>query len=274
MDITAYLNRINYHGDRQPTLETLTALHRAHLLAIPYENLDIHLGRTLSLDITQIFDKLVTRHRGGWCYEMNSLLAWALRELGFKVTLLASAVNREISGDAAERNHLILRIDLDRPYLVDVGFGNGFLEPLPLETGEYIRGYLTYQLRHDGERWYFRNHHNGGPGYDFTLEPRQIADFSDRCTELQTSPESGFVRTTVCQRFTPEGIVSFRSLTLKTVNESGATEQVIDTPEAYQGTLENVFDISLPPDDVAILWQKSWDNYQTWVRALNEIGPE
>src|SRR4051812_15166720 len=95
MDVNAYLERIGYHGSHEPTLATLTAIHRAHLLTIPYENFDIHLGRTLSLDLEKTFDKIVRQHRGGWCYEMNGLLAGALHELGFDVTLLASGVKGE-----------------------------------------------------------------------------------------------------------------------------------------------------------------------------------
>lgn len=75
MDVDAYLVRIGYEGRLEPTPETLYALHRAHLLAIPYENLDIHLGRPLTLSLPDIFDKLVTQKRGGWCFEMNGLFA-------------------------------------------------------------------------------------------------------------------------------------------------------------------------------------------------------
>src|SRR5690349_8992051 len=115
MNLDDYLRRINYDGALDPTLETLTAIHRAHLTAIPYENLAIHLGGYNSVDLAKIFDKLVTRHRGGWCYEMNGLLAWALRELGFQVTLLSSDVRGEFIGDGAGGDHLVLRVDLDRP---------------------------------------------------------------------------------------------------------------------------------------------------------------
>src|SRR5215207_9409581 len=124
MKLADYLQRIHYQGTLNPTPETLIALQRAHLFAIPYENLDIHRGGTLSLDMETIFDKLVTQRRGGWCYEMNSLLAWALRELGFDVTLLSSDVVNEMMGDGAGGDHLVLLVKLDRPYLADVGFGN------------------------------------------------------------------------------------------------------------------------------------------------------
>src|SRR5712691_10879700 len=129
MQLDAYLNRIGHHGARKVDLETLIALHRAHLRTIPYENLDIPLGRTLSLDEATIYAKLVTARRGGWCYEMNGLFAWALQELGFSVMRLASTVGRQ-SPDMEDGSHLILLVKLDRPYLADVGFGNGLLEPI------------------------------------------------------------------------------------------------------------------------------------------------
>src|SRR5260370_5373273 len=96
--LSAYLQRIGYDRPVRTDLETLIGLHRAHLLNITYENLDIHLGRRLSLDPAAIFDKLVTGRRGGWCYEMNGLLAWALREIGFEMTLLAGTLGRPAQG--------------------------------------------------------------------------------------------------------------------------------------------------------------------------------
>ncbi len=201
MELDAYLRRIGESGG-DPTLDTLNRLHRAHLRAIAYENLDIHLGRTLSLDVAQIYAKIVTRGRGGWCYEMNGLLAWALRELGFDVTLLASDVTSEFVGDGSGGKHLILLVKLDKLYLVDVGFGNGLQLPIPLEVGTYQQDFLTYHLLNDGAaasgRWYFQNQAHGGAGFVFTLQPRAIEYFAPACQRLQTSPESGFVRTTVC----------------------------------------------------------------------------
>ena len=98
MKLENYLQRIHYTGPLAPTEATLRQLHRAHLLAIPYENLDIHLGRRLTLEIEHVYTKIVDRGRGGWCYEMNGLFAWALRELGFDVTLLGSSVGEPAQG--------------------------------------------------------------------------------------------------------------------------------------------------------------------------------
>jgi N-hydroxyarylamine O-acetyltransferase len=263
-DLDAYLARIGYSGDVRPSAETLRAIHRAHLLAIPYENLDIHRGVTLSLDPDAIYDKLVTGRRGGWCYEMNGLLAWALREMGFDVTLLASDVRREFVGDGAGGEHLVLMVRADgRPYLADTGFGNGILEPLPLEPGEYAQGYLTYGLLNEGERWFFRNQQYGGPGFVFTLTPRELPYFAATCHMLQTSPDSGFVRATVCHRFTPDWrLLTLRGAVLTTITEAGKREQVVDNFALYEQLLDRDFGLRLP--DAGALWDKVWARHQAW----------
>src|SRR5262249_29579885 len=152
------------------------AIHRAHLLAISYENLDIFLGRTLSLDIAQIYDKIVERGRGGWCYEMNSLLAWALREIGFDVTLLGARVGEHPIEDRYHLDHMAVWVKHEGWWLLDAGFGNAFLEPLPLQEGEYQQAYHTFRLQRDGDYWRFVNHAYGGSGFDFLLQERTIEE--------------------------------------------------------------------------------------------------
>jgi N-hydroxyarylamine O-acetyltransferase len=265
--LNAYLDRIGYTDIPQPDWATLKALHRAHLLAIPYENLDIHLGRYLTLDETAIIEKIVMQRRGGWCYEMNGLFAWALRQIGFEVSLLASNVGRHSEQAAEKRDHLILRVDLDLPYLADVGFGNGFLEPLPLIDGLYQQGFLSYLLEQDDQRWYFHNHAYATVGYDFTLAPFNLPDFTIPCHTLQTSPESGFVRTTVCHRFVPEGIITLKGAVLRTVTAEAIEEIIMDTEANYEKTLTDLFDLHLPAADVAILWAGVWQRHLAWVAA-------
>ena len=265
-NVRQYLQRIDYDGATQPTFATLIAIHRAHLLTIPYENLDIHRGRALRLDLPTIFDKIVTHRRGGWCYEMNGLLAWALRELGFSVTLLASHVVPAHQGDGAEGTHLILRVDVERPYLADVGFGNGFLEPIPLEAGDYSQDFLTYRLEATDVGWFFTNHRYGGAGYDFTLMPRTMESFAAPCQYLQTSPESGFVRTTVCHRHTPDGLVTLRGAVLREVTARGVDERVVDKLADYEQLLNSRFDLRLPPADTTALWQKVWVRHEAWMQ--------
>ncbi len=283
--LSTYLRRIGYTGPIEPTKEVLFKVHRAHLLSIPYENLDIHLGRALSLDIDAIFDKIVNRKRGGWCYEMNGLLAWALREIGFDVTLLGGTVGRERMGNLAEGNHLVLLVKLDQPYIADAGFGNAFLEPLPLVEGEHVQQGFVFRLERTpppashgdvpppragreglGVRWFFHNHQQGGPGFDFTLQPYDIGDFAAQCRWLQTSPESGFVRVTVCHHFTPTGIVSLRGAVLQHITVDGIAESVIASEGDYARVLQDNFALDLG-DDLHRLWLIVHASHLAWVES-------
>jgi N-hydroxyarylamine O-acetyltransferase len=269
MNLKTYLQRIDYQGTLDPTLETLRTIHRQHLLTIPYENLDIYLGRRLELNEQAFFEKIVLEKRGGWCYEMNGLFAWALRELGFKVQYLSGAVNREKNGANAEGNHLVLLVKLEQPYLADVGFGDGMLEPLPLREGNYQQDFLTFQLSKDQlsknhERWTFHNHPEGGAkSFDFTLSPHQLRDFANQCRTQQTSPNSGFVQGTVCQIFNHEGIVTLRGAVLKKVTRAGVERRVIDSDKEYEQVLRHVFGLELP--EVSALYAKVWQRHLDWI---------
>jgi N-hydroxyarylamine O-acetyltransferase len=264
MDLDLYLQRIGYRGPLEPNFDILRKLHRQHLLTIPYENFDIHLGRKIELDERAFFDKLVGQKRGGWCYEMNGLFAWVLREVGFEVRLLAGAV-RPVSEAKIEGNHLVLLVELERPYIVDVGFGDGFLEPLPLEEGEYRQDYLNFRLAKEGEWWIVHNHPNGGAKrYDFTLEPYELHQFAAKCHELQTSPASGFVRTTVSQRFTPQNILVLRGATFKAISEAGVTTRFIETEAEYRQVLAEYFGLDL--GDISALWPRVWQGHQEWLK--------
>jgi N-hydroxyarylamine O-acetyltransferase len=109
-DLPAYLQRLNYTGPLTSSAETLRALHQAHLLAVPFENLDIPLGRPIIPEEAALFRKIVEEGRGGFCYELNGLFAALLRELGFKVTLLSARVARAEGGFGPEFDHLTLLV--------------------------------------------------------------------------------------------------------------------------------------------------------------------
>ncbi len=263
MDINAYLERINYTGSLGATKQTLHALHRQHLLTIPYENLDIHLGRRLELNEAHIFNKLVLEKRGGWCYEMNTLFAWALCELGFEVTLLSGAVNRDTVGADAKGNHLVLLVKLEQPYLADVGFGD-LPEVLPLEEGSYQKNFMTVRLTKEGDWWTLHNHEFGGAKrFDFTLQPQQLSDFAVQCHRQQTSPDSGFVKTTVCQIFTEEGFITLRGAVLQTVTKDGVVKRVLDSEKEYESVLREMFGLEL--SDVSGLYKKVWQRHLDWL---------
>jgi N-hydroxyarylamine O-acetyltransferase len=266
MHLSDYLRRINYAGPIAPTYPVLCEVHRAHLLGIPYENLDIHLDRQLSLDIETIYDKIVNRRRGGWCFEMNSLLAWALRKIGFDVQMVSGAVNRDRLGDLAEGNHIVLLVHLDQTYVADAGFGIGFYDPLPLAESEFSQNGFTYSLEHRGKRWVFHNQAFDGFGYDFTVTPRRIEDFAARCQWLQTSPDSGFVRLTSCNRLTPAGYLTLRGLMLESVTPHTVNERVIEDIEDYRAVLRDQFDLELG-GDIDQLWPKVRASHRAWVDA-------
>ena len=262
-ELNRYFARIGYTRGRQPTLDTLVAVHRAHLLAIPYENLDIHLGRPITLDSDAMFRKLVDEKRGGWCFEMNGVLGRVLETLGFDVRYVSGAVARATRGWRAQGNHLVLIVTLDRRWIADVGFGDGFLTPLPLEVGNYRQGFLQYRVTRDGPWWRVHNHeHGGADGFDFTLTPRAPDSFSASCHELQTAPDSSFVQTTVVERMVPDGIVMLRGATLRHLTAAGVTEQVVQDGTEYVRLLEERFGLALPR--AAALWPRIQARHVQW----------
>lgn len=255
MDLAAYLNRIGFAGQARPDLPTLQAVHRAHLLAIPYENLDVQLGRPVTTDPAAAFDKIVGRGRGGWCYEMNGLLGWALAEIGFSVTRMSGAVARAIRGDDAAGNHLILRVDLDdEAWMADAGFGDGPLGPFRIRPGAFRDGCFAFDLALQPDGWWrLTNHPRGGaPSFDFRDEPADETVLANKCHWLQTAPESGFVQNAVVQRHRPEGLAILRGRTLRTLLAHETQERLISSADEYVSVLADVFALDLP--EAADLW--------------------
>jgi N-hydroxyarylamine O-acetyltransferase len=227
VNVDAYLERIGYHGPRQPTLETLSALHRAHMLAVPFENLDIHLGRRLVLDRDANFEKIVVRRRGGWCYELNGLFGLLLERLGFEVTLLGARVVGERVG--RQLGHLMLRVDLARPWLADVGFGESSLEPLPLgdEPAQAIEA--------------------GGLRREFELVPRRLEEFAEMCEYSQTSPDIMFTQRRLCTLATAGGRVTLSDLRLIERDGDRVSERELGSEDEWRRVLSERFAVVLDP---------------------------
>lgn len=249
MDLRAYLTRIGYSGPVRPTLDTLRALHRAHLMAIPFENLDVGLKRPIVLEEGKLVEKIVARRRGGFCYEMNGVFAAALREIGFRVTLLSARVPNEKGDIGPEFDHLALRVDLQQPWLADVGFGReGFFEPLPLVEGiETTQRDVTYRLRRQDERWLaeFQSGQGWGLLYDFTLVPRRLEDFAEMCRWHQTSPLSPFTRRRICSRVTKEGRVTLADLKLIITRNDERSQQILAGEGEFRAALQEHFGVVL-----------------------------
>jgi N-hydroxyarylamine O-acetyltransferase len=268
MDLAAYLERIGFSGEARPDLATLRALHRAHLAAIPYENLDVQLGRRVTPDPVAAFDKLVTRRRGGWCYEMNGVFGAALQAIGFKVTRLAGGVLRAVAGDSVTGNHLVLLIDLaGQPWIADVGLGGGTLEPYALAAGPLsISGY-DFRLEGAGDGWWrFHNHRNfGATSFDFQLTPADPEVLAAKCDWLQSAPESIFVQHLIVQRFRRDEALQIVDRTLHRVTASRVDKTLIGSADELVEVLGADFGLDLP--EAAVLWPSLLDRHERAVAA-------
>ena len=256
MDVQGYLRRIGYDGSLSPTASTLRDLHLAHLQSVPFENLDIHLGIPIVLDGDGLYDKIVRRRRGGFCYEQNGLFSWLLQELGFNVTLLSARVVNDEGELGAEFAHLTLQVlcpaDPSAParaWLADVGFGDSFTLPLPLDR--------LHEPQQDGLRAYRVEQENGifflwqrdyegqwERQYCFTLEPRKLANFEPMCAYHQTPPQSRFTQRRVCTLATENGRVTLSEQRLITTEAGERRELPVDECE-YQGILARRFGVKL-----------------------------
>lgn len=228
MDVPEYLSRIGFSGPTEPTLDVLWSLHRCHLRSVPFENLTIHSGGRVRLDLQNLYEKIVKQHRGGFCYEVNGLFSWLLRELGFQVTMLSGQVRSRLSGFYGPPfDHLILMVSIDgKRWLCDVGFGvPGFPTPLSLDTGDVQeKGHRVYRLRRaDGMTFveWQQEENRGVDGdwvevYKFTLEPRSFQEFFQMCEYHQTSPYSLFFCKSLCMLFKSHSKVTYVGRTLTT----------------------------------------------------------
>lgn len=246
VDVAAYLERINYHGATVPSAETLRALQVAHLHAVPFENLSIHSGESIVLEDEALFTKIVKRRRGGFCYECNGLFAALLRALGFEVTMLAAEVAKKDGGYTQPFEHMTLMVNGAQRWLVDVGFGDSFLEPLLLdERSEQVGrepafkiidgdGYLIL-VRHEANTW--------TPQYRFTLQPYEYEDFAEMCHYQQTSPESHFTQKRICSRATESGRITLTDMRLIETRHGERHERDLADQQEYDAALKQHFGI-------------------------------
>ena len=249
LNVPAYLDRIAYTEPVAPTLEVLRSLHRAHLLSVPFENLDIALGRKIACDESAFIRKIVEGRRGGFCYELNGAFASLLRAVGFQVTLLSARVPRDDGGMSPEFDHLALRVDLDNPWLADVGFGDSFLEPLELQLGaEQAQDGWRYRVLDCGNSLFVERADRDAvwkPQYSFTLTPRRLDDFADMCHYHQTSPESPFTRKSVCSMATPDGRITVAGLKLISSRNGSREERLLVSDAEWRSALRDYFNVVL-----------------------------
>lgn len=246
MELEAYLRRIDYQGTLDVSIDTLRALHRAHVLAVPFENLDIPLGRWITLDEELLFDKIVNRRRGGFCFELNGLFSALLREIGFKVHRLSARMGDGNGGFGAELGHMALMVELEKRWLADVC--GSFLEPLNIDgRGEQVQEKGRYRIEDEGKylKYYMQEGDTWIGKYLFRLQPYELADYIEMCNYTQTSPKSWFTQRRVCTRNTPKGRVTLQDMTLFITNNGSRSEKPLQNELEFQTALQEYFGIAL-----------------------------
>ncbi|MFI6259353.1 arylamine N-acetyltransferase [Micromonospora zamorensis] len=257
LDLDAYLRRVGYRGPTMPDGMTLRNLHRAHIAAITFENLDVILGRGVEVDLPRVQDKLVHAGRGGYCYEHGVLFGAVLEHLGYRVDRLLAR-----TGDPAEqprpRSHLVLRVDDgDQVWLADVGFGSGLLEPLPLVEGTPQRqGAWEYQLRlgEDGA-WRLRERTTDSwtTLLTFTEEPQYPVDVEVANHNTATSPHSPFTQQCIVVRKHDTAIRRLIGRDYSEERPGDLTRTRSLTDEEYGAVLDSEFSLALSPPEIRAL---------------------
>jgi len=250
MDLNSALERIAFRGPRHVSHDTLRELQRAFLLAVPFENLDIHLGKRIEITPQAVYRKIVEKKRGGFCYELNSLFHDLLLEMDFKVTFLAARMMRD-GRPGTPMGHMVLRVDVDgTAWLVDVGNGKSAREPLRFDgsntttaegisfrVGESELGLALLETGQNG---------NWQPRFIIDPQPRQRAEFDAVCDWTQTSPESIFTQRRACTLARPEGRLLLMN-NLLTITERDKIEERVIREDEYEKTLQELFGISFSP---------------------------
>jgi N-hydroxyarylamine O-acetyltransferase len=250
-DLDGYLHRLGGVQTVQPDLETLTALHRAHVEAIPFENLEIQMGGQVSLDPEALQAKMIRRRRGGYCFEQNTLFALALRTIGFTVETHEARVRQNSSGALRPRTHMTLAVAGDgREWLVDVGFGgDGLMEPVALDGNGADQAGTLYRVQTEGRLAVLQRHVDGAweDLYAVLPDPVDAVDFDMANWYTSTHPRSPFVLNVTAQRMLHGARHILRNLRYSTAR--GAEIRTIDlTRGELVPVLRETFGLDVPED--------------------------
>ena len=249
MDIKLYLDRINFHKKLDVTKDVLYELQKTHLLNVPFENLDIHYGKKISIHPNDIYQKVVIGKRGGFCYELNGLFYQLLKKIGFSVKLISGQVYIEKGEYSPKYDHLAIIATIDnQEYLVDVGFGKFSLEPLKIQIDQEIKDNIgQFQFdKYDSE--YFRineiKSNNLIPQYIFIIEDCGLSEFKERCEFHQTSTDSHFTHKKVISIAKENGRITLNNTRLK-ITHLGIEEEIIFDKNEYISRLKEHFNIEI-----------------------------
>lgn len=254
--IEAYLARIGMERPGSRDIHSLTRLHRAHLMTFTWEALDAFMGWPCSMAPASAFTKMVEGRRGGWCFEMNGLFGAALAALGFRVTRLCGGVDRAKLGDIAIGNHLTLRVDLDRPYLAEVGLADAIVAPVPLALGPIRQRGFDFSITPAEGGWLrFNNHVHGiARSVDFRPDHSDEAAMAAAHGWLMQDPGSPFTNALAVLRHTADGYIALRNDCLRRLTANSLSEQSITSADHLADTFETVFDLEIP--EPRCVWEK------------------
>ncbi|MYS83591.1 arylamine N-acetyltransferase family protein [Embleya scabrispora] len=241
-----YLALLDAARPVRPDAAALADLQWRHLLAVPFENLDIHLGRPVELTEEALLAKILDRRRGGFCYELGGAFAALLRALDYRVTLLAARTYDDQGRPGIPFDHLALRVDLDRPWLVDVGFGRFAHHPIRLDLRTDQRDPGGEFRIVEGEYGELDVLHEGQPQYRLEPRPRDLRDFVAGCWWHQTSPTSHFTRAPLCSRPTPDGRITISDRTVVRTTGTDRHEEHLTDDAAVLAAYQDHFGITLP----------------------------
>jgi N-hydroxyarylamine O-acetyltransferase len=257
LDLAAYLERIGHPGPVAATGATLHSLHRAHVAAIAFENVDVVLGRSPAVDLDGVQAKLVRGHRGGYCYEHATLFAAVLEEAGFRVQRLLARVG----GNRVQprpRTHMALHVrGEDGDWLADVGFGNALLEPLPWgDTDWHRQGGWQYRMTGGPENTWQVEELTGDTAdslYSLIDEPVHASDVLMANHFTATHPSSAFVGELVAIHKDDASFVRLRGLTRRVERPDGSAEEEQLSPASAVAVLREEIGVRLSDADARAL---------------------
>ena len=248
MNIQQYLERIKYDGNVTASLDVLSKLQVLHLMNVPFENLDIQ--NKIKINLDNLFDKVITRKRGGFCYELNGMFYKLLKQIGFVVKMVSARVYNNVTKNySPEFDHMALIVSLDKDdYLVDVGFGEFALCPIKIETGtETEDAGGTFRIdRYDNKYFVVQKKNEHGEfiaEYIFTKKKRKIKEFYSRCIYHQENEESHFTQKRICTMATEWGRITLTGTTLKITEKGIVKETKLNDEMEVQQVLWSYFGI-------------------------------
>lgn len=250
LDLPAYLARIGVANVERADLATLTRLHRAHIAAIPFENLDIQMGRPIELDAMSLQACLVNRRRGGYCFQQNGLFRLVLMALGYAVRQHDARVRLDSTGAVSARTHLVLVVSIDgQEWLADVGFGgSGIIEPLALESPATVQDGWTFRMTREGRLRVLQRSRADGWDDLYVFADDDVAPIDCIVGNWFTSthPESKFVRTLTAQRMLGDTRHVLRNLSYSVATAGGDWQTRTVARGELIPLLRDVFGLDVP----------------------------